>query len=107
MEVLTVVEGKIPESKRKTFEASYKDLRYEPIPTGLIETILLRENNNSGIYRIQGRWESQEAIELMRKIETPKAVELFKKFGVTPKLGIYEIADTFEKDILALSLEKC
>jgi quinol monooxygenase YgiN len=107
MEVITVVEGKIPQSKRKTFETSYADLRYEPMPTGLVETTLLRENNNSGIYRIQGRWESQEAVEIMRKKETPKAIELFQKLGVSPKLAIYEIADTFDKDILAQSLEKC
>jgi hypothetical protein len=43
----------------------------------------------------------------MRKKETPKAIELFQKLGVSPKLAIYEIADTFDKDILAQSLEKC
>jgi quinol monooxygenase YgiN len=78
MEVITVVEGKIPQSKRKTFETSYADLRYEPMPTGLIETTLLRENNNSGIYRIQGRWKNQEAVEIMRKKEHQKQSNFFK-----------------------------
>lgn len=92
MEVITVVEGKVPISKAGEFEADYASLKQGPFPPGLLRSSLLRNSDNPEIYRIETVWESREALDKMRSsTQTPKAVELFQKVKASPRLEIYGI----------------
>ncbi len=95
MTVITIVEGRIPNSKSKEFEAAYAFLKTEPPTPGLLTSSLLRNSKTPEIYRIQTTWQSREALEKMRATtQTPKAIELFQKFGGTPNLEVYEVIDS-------------
>ncbi len=92
MEVITIVEGKVPISKAGEFEAAYESLKQEPFPPGLLRSSLLRNSDNPEIYRIETAWESREALDKMRSsTQTPKAVELFQKVKASPRVEIYDI----------------
>lgn len=95
MHIITVVEGKVDQSKAKEFEENYATAKSEPLPSGFVSSSLLRRSDASGIYQIQTVWQSREALEKMRSsTQTPKAFELFKKVGVRPTLQIFNFVDT-------------
>jgi len=92
MEVITIVEGKVPISKAKEFETAYASLKQDALTPGLIRSSLLRKSDNPEIYRIETVWESREALEKMRSsTQTPKAIELFQKVKASPRLEIYDV----------------
>ena len=92
MEVITIVEGKVPISKAKEFETAYKSLKQDALTPGLVGSSLLRKSDNPEIYRIETVWESREALEKMRSsTQTPKAIELFQKVKASPRLEIYDL----------------
>ena len=93
MEVITIVEGKVPISKAKEFETAYESLKKDALTPGLVRSSLLRKSDNPEIYRIETVWESREALDKMRSsTQTPKAIELFQKVKTSPRLEIYDIA---------------
>ena len=47
MEVITFVEGMVPESKIKEFKAGYETLKEETKPDGLIASYLLQDSRRS------------------------------------------------------------
>ncbi len=97
MEVMTVVEGKVPESKRKEFESTYASARDQPKPPGWMMSMLLRDVNEEGLYRISTRWETREALEKMRVgTKVPVALALFRNVGVEPNLRVFEIPITIQ-----------
>ena len=92
MEVITIVEGKVPISKSREFETAYASLKQDALTPGLIRSSLIRKSDNPEIYRIETVWESREALEKMRSsTETPKAIELFQKVKASPHLEIYDV----------------
>ncbi len=92
MEVITIVEGRVPASKAREFETAYASLKQDALTQGLIRSSLLRKSDNPEIYRIETVWESREALEKMRSnTQTPKAIELFQKVKASPRLEIYDI----------------
>ncbi len=98
MQVMTVAEGRVPASRSKEFENAYMSLRKGRLPEGLVESSLLRDENNPEIYRIATVWESREILEKNRKIweeknQLPAAVLLFKKVGAEPELRIFDIRE--------------
>ncbi len=94
MEVITIVEGKVPVSKSKEFETAYESLKQGPFPPGWLRSSLLRNSDNPETYRIETVWESREALEKMRSsTQTPKAIELFQKVKTSPRVEIYDIVN--------------
>ncbi|CAG0975908.1 hypothetical protein METP2_01670 [Methanosarcinales archaeon] len=92
MEVITIVEGRVPVSKAREFETAYASLKQDALTPGLIRSSLLRKSDNPEIYRIETVWESREALEKMRSsTQTPKAIELFQKVKASPRLEIYDV----------------
>jgi quinol monooxygenase YgiN len=92
MEVITIVEGRVPVSKAREFEAAYESLKQDALTPGLIRSSLIRKSDNPEIYRIETVWESREALEKMKSsTQTPKAIELFQKVKALPRLEIYDI----------------
>lgn len=94
MEVITIVEGRVPISKAREFETAYASLKQDVLPPGLIRSSLLRNNDNPDIYRIETVWENREVLEKMRSsTQTPKAIELFQKVKASPRVEIYDIVN--------------
>jgi heme-degrading monooxygenase HmoA len=92
MEVITIVEGRVPISRAGEFETAYESLKQDALTQGLIRSSLLRKSDDHEIYRIETVWESREALEKMRRsAQTPKAIELFQKVKASPRLEIYDV----------------
>lgn len=92
MQVITILEGRVPISKAREFETAYESLKQDALTPRLVRSSLLRESNNPEIYRIETVWESREALEKMRSsTQTPKAIELFQKVKASPRLEIYDL----------------
>jgi len=95
MEVITIVEGKVPASRAKDFETAYASLKQGALTPGLVRSSLLRNSDASQIYRIETVWESREALDKMRSsTQTPVAIELFRKVGASPRLEIYDVVNS-------------
>jgi quinol monooxygenase YgiN len=93
MEVMTVVEGKLPKSKMRELELSYSALRDQPKPRGLMMSMLLRDASEEGLYRISTLWQDRQSLDEMRKVnKVPAAVALFKSQGVEPTVRIFDVA---------------
>lgn len=90
MEVITFVQGKVPDSKKEEFESGYEILKQDSKPDGLIASYLLRKEDT---YVIETVWESQEALNKMRSEEKPAAIKLFNKIGVEPTLKVYNMVN--------------
>ncbi len=94
MQIITIVEGKVPSLKANEFEANFALAKKEPLPPGLVSTSLLRNSKNPDVYKILTVWESMEALEKMRSsTSTPKAIALFQNIGGNPTLSIHELVD--------------
>ena len=97
MQVLTVVEGKIPKTKTHEFLAMYASVRDQAKPPGWKRSMLLRDTNEEGLYRISTLWDSREALEQMRKnAPVPFAVQIFRTHGAEPSVRIFEVPFAFE-----------
>lgn len=94
MEVMTIVEGRVPASRAAEFENAYAALKKDAPVEGLVRSSLLRSSDKPDIYRIETVWESREALDRMRSsTQVPKAVELFRNVGASPHVEIYEILE--------------
>ena len=79
------------------FKAGYKSLKEQPKPQGFIASYLLQDTHDDEICMIKTVLESEDALERMRKDETPAAPALFQKVGSQPSLKIYNVSDTLFK----------
>ena len=89
METITVVEGAVSAEMRKVLVDGYGSARGEALPEGLLRTMLIRAGEDE--YQIITVWESQEALDRMRSMGKPKAVELFEAAGVKPTVKVFEM----------------
>jgi len=97
MQVMTVVEGKIPKTRTKEFFSMYSSVRDQTKPPGWKRSMLLHDTSEEGLYRISTLWESREALEQMRKnARVPFAVEIFRIHGSEPDVRIFEVPLSFE-----------
>jgi heme-degrading monooxygenase HmoA len=98
MQVMTVVEGKVPASRVHEFETAYASIKGEQKPPGWKRSMLLRDTKEQGLYRISTLWETREALDAMRKsTSVPVAIALFRNVGVEPDVRIFEIPITIER----------
>jgi len=97
MQVMTVVEGRIPKPKMREFQAMYASVRDQAKPPGWKRSMLLHDPENEGLYRISTLWESREALEEMRRsTKVPFAVQIFRTHGAEPNVRIFEVPYAFE-----------
>ncbi len=95
MNVVTIVDGRVPLERTAEFESVYATIKKGMIPPGLLRSYLLRESKDPQAYEIPTIWESQESLDKMRSgNETPAAIAAFQKVGVSPTLAIYLVKDT-------------
>lgn len=97
MQVMTVVEGKIPKTKNHEFLAMYSLVGNQTKPPGWKRSMFLHDPDEEGLYRISTLWESREALEEMRKnTKVPFAVHIFRTHGSEPNVRIFEVSLAFE-----------
>lgn len=95
MQIISIVQGRIPMQESKNFESEYSKMKDEhKYPEGLINSYLLKSDSDQGLYRIQAIWKDIESLEKMRGAGTPRAVALFEKFGVKPIVSVYRVVDS-------------
>ena len=93
--VMTIVEGRIPESKSNDSEAAYGALKAGALTPGLRMSFLARDTADTKFYRIVTVWESREALDRIRSsAQVLAAIALFRRFGVEPQLQVHEIPQT-------------
>src|SRR2546422_11615612 len=92
MEVVIVVEAKVPHARIKEFQAGYASMRGKPRPLGWRRSLLLQDTEDPELHRLSTTWESQDALDKYRNSTTvPVAFALFRSVGVEPKINIFEI----------------
>lgn len=92
MEVITIVEGHVPDALMADFEQAYASLKKGPFPEGWVSSSLLMSRADPDFYRIETVWKDMAALERYReKAKTPAAVDLFGKIGVEPTVETYEV----------------
>ena len=97
MQVMTVVEGKVPKMKTREFLAMYESVRDQAKPPGWKRSMLLRDTSEEGSYRISTLWDSREALEQMRRnTSVPFAVQIFRTHGAEPSVRVFEVPYAFE-----------
>src|SRR5437867_12773501 len=97
MQVMTVVEGKIPKAKTHEFLAMYASVRDQAKPPGWERSMLVRDTNEEGLYRISTLWDSREVLEQMRKnAPGPFADQIYRSHGAEPRLRILELSFAFD-----------
>src|SRR5207249_9227354 len=67
LQVMTVVEGKISKARTSDFLSMYASVGAQAKPPGWKRSMLLRDPDEEGLYRISTLWDSREALEQMRK----------------------------------------
>lgn len=95
MQVISIVEGKVPTLKVKSLETSFVSLRQRPKPPGWLRSSLLKNNKKPTMYRIETVWEDMESFEnMVCNTPRPTASELFENVGVKPSVEIFELTET-------------
>jgi quinol monooxygenase YgiN len=89
---LTVLEAHVEPGREAALLAAYQDAAREPVPPGLVRSALLRDVNDSTLWRIETVWESHEALEAMRRGGTPRGLQIFLSAGAQPSLTIFDVA---------------
>src|SRR5947199_9740778 len=97
MHIMTVDHAKSQKPKTHEFLAMYGSGRDQAKPPGWKRSMLLRDTNEEGLYRISALWDSREALEQMRKnAPVPFAVQIFRTHGAEPSVRIFEVPFAFE-----------
>ncbi len=88
----------MPSSRIQEFESAYAPVKDLPKPPGMKRSMLLRDTEEQGLYRVSTLWEDRQALEEMRKSTgVPGAIALFRRVGVEPNLRVFEIPVTIER----------
>ncbi len=94
MEVMTVVEGKVPHARIKEFHSAFASIRGKPRPPGWKQALLLQDSEDPELHRLSTTWESRDVLDKYRSSTTvPVAFALFRSVGVEPKIHIFQIQE--------------
>jgi quinol monooxygenase YgiN len=91
--VITVLEARVADDRVQDLEHAYKDGTTELPPDLIVETFLVRDSSDAGLWRIITVWASREALEQMRSSGVkPKGVQIFEAAGAAPTLSVLDVA---------------
>ena len=89
--VMTVLEAHVAEPNWPKLTDAYSE-KTRQLPPGLVQTFLVQDRSDSTVWRIITVWESQQALDQMRRTsETPGGVLIFRAAGAEPQLSAYEV----------------
>jgi hypothetical protein len=70
---------------------AYQALEAEPVPNGLLASVLLKGDN--GQWQIATLWRDRAALDAVRTApEPPAAPQVFRQVGAQPTLSVLEVA---------------
>lgn len=89
--VMTVLRAHVAPGRIADLERAYRQ-GSSALPPGLVESFLVRDDEDATLFRIVTLWASREALEQMRaSVEKPKGVQFFEAAGAVPKLSILDV----------------
>jgi heme-degrading monooxygenase HmoA len=89
--VMTVLEAQVSKPNWPKLAEVYSQ-RAQKLPPGLVQTFLVHSRDENTVWRIISVWESQHALDEMRRTtETPGGFLIFRAAGAEPKLGVYDV----------------
>jgi heme-degrading monooxygenase HmoA len=89
--VMTILEAHVAPDRIAELERAYREGTLA-FPPGLVETFLVRDSDDTTLFRIMTVWSSREALENMRaSVEKPKGVQMFEAAGAAPSLSILDV----------------
>ena len=89
--VMTVLEAHVAPDRIGDLERAFQE-GSQVLPTGLVESFLVRDSGDTTLFRIMTVWSSREALEEMRaSVEKPKGVQMFEAAGASPSLAILDV----------------
>lgn len=92
--VLTIVDGRVPESKRAEFEAGVRRLFAPGVETTMIQSLSLvaRDSKDRDRHFAMSFWERREDLEAYRaSVPVPASLKLFRDIGVEPTVRVVEV----------------
>jgi len=90
--VMTILEAHVSKENWAALEQAY-NLGIQHRDAGLVQTFLIHSLKDNELWRILTTWESQEALDEMRRLgEIPRGVQIFRDANAEPVLSVFEIA---------------
>lgn len=91
-QIFTIVEALVEENKWDLLAEKYAAVDKTTLPSSLLSSHLVQDNNDKKVWRIITIWENLEAISAYRQsVETPEWILIFQAVNATPKLVINTI----------------
>jgi quinol monooxygenase YgiN len=88
---MTVLEAQVAQPNWPKLSQAYAE-KTKKLPPGLVQTFLVQSRTDNTVWRIISVWESQAALDDMRRTtETPGGVLIFRAAGAEPKLSVYSV----------------
>jgi heme-degrading monooxygenase HmoA len=86
-----MLEARVERDRWAALEAAFKTAIQTP-EAGIVQTYLVHNKADAGVWRIMTFWSSREALNLMRSSgETPRGVLMFRAAGAEPALSIFDV----------------
>ena len=87
---VTVTEGRVAPEREDDLRSAWEETA--SAPAGLIQSTLVRGEDEDGTWRIITFWESRDAVMAMRASGEPPALTMFQRAGSRPSvsMGIVE-----------------
>ena len=96
MKVVTIVEGIVPTENFDKILEEYANVSSSKAPDGLLQSFLMQETKEPGLWRIVTVWESMEKLMKMREeTKVPVAISLFQNVGAQPSVKVFEVKKDF------------
>ena len=88
---MTVLEAQVAQPSWPKLSQAYAE-KTKNLPPGLVQTFLVQSRTDNNVWRIISVWESQAALDDMRRTtEAPGGVLIFRAAGAEPKLSVYSV----------------
>jgi heme-degrading monooxygenase HmoA len=89
--VMTVLEARVAPERAAELERTFEEAA-AALPSGIVETFLVRSSREPSTFRIVTLWSSRAALDAMRASgETPKGVQIFQSVGAGPELSVFDV----------------
>jgi quinol monooxygenase YgiN len=89
--VMTMLEGQVAPDRVADLERAYREA-VEDVPSGILETYLVRDTRRPSFYRILTVWSDQAALDAMRASgATPRGIQVFQAAGAGPEVSLLDV----------------
>ena len=95
--VLTVLEARVQTDRVRDLKSAFEETKALPIPPFIVQSMLVRSDQDPDVWRITTVFRSREDLAAMRASgQTPRGVAMFREAGAEPTLSIFDVADHLE-----------